>query len=552
MSNQSTTAATGGTPRVQRVVGGWALLFTGLSAIIGSGWLFGAMRAASLAGPGSIIAWVIGAVVVMLIALIGSELGTMMPETGGMVRFAQYTHGGLVGFIAGWANWIAIASVISVEGEASIQYMSSWPFEWTHNLYAHGELSTLGLLLSGVLVVGYFLLNYWGVKLFAHTNSAITVIKLIIPALTATALIVAGFHSGNVSGATPNGGDGSAGGFLPYGWAGVLTAVSTSGIMFSFNGFQSPLNLAGEARNPDRSIPFAVIGSVAIATVVYLLLQVAYLGAVDPARIAQQGWAHVDFSSPFAQLALAFNLNWLALALYFDAFLSPSGTGTTYMASVSRMVVGMARNGTAPEALGRIDPVWHAPRAALWFNLGIAFVFLYFFRGWGTLAAAISVATVFSYLMIPVAAMTLRRRAPERRRAVHAPALGVIAPVAFVAASELLFWAKWPLTGRIILILVIGLPIYVFYRRAAGRDAWARDLRAAWWLLVYIPFIALISKIGSPQFGGIGLIPYGWDMALVAVAALGFIAWGARSGGDPRHLAEMDKPIDPETLSGEL
>src|SRR5579885_1917329 len=120
---------------IRRHVGAWALMFTGLGSIIGSGWLFGAWRAAQLAGPGAVWAWVIGAAIVLAIALTYAELGAMFPESGGMVRYGHYSHGSLVGFIAAWANWIAIVSVIPVEAEASVQYMSSWPWAWAQDLF---------------------------------------------------------------------------------------------------------------------------------------------------------------------------------------------------------------------------------------------------------------------------------------------------------------------------------------------------------------------------------------------------------------------------------
>jgi amino acid transporter len=187
---------------IRRDVGAIALMFTGLGSIIGSGWLFGAWRAAQLAGPGAVYAWVIGAVVILFVAFTYAELGAMFPESGGAVRYGHYSHGTLVGFVAGWAAWIAIVSVIPVEAEASVQYMSSWPWGWAHSLYVHaangqGELSHAGLWISAVLVVIYFLVNFWSVKIFANTNSAITFFKLIVPAATAVALMCSGFHPGN-------------------------------------------------------------------------------------------------------------------------------------------------------------------------------------------------------------------------------------------------------------------------------------------------------------------------------------------------------------------
>ncbi|MEH6887895.1 amino acid permease, partial [Priestia megaterium] len=72
----------------------------------------------------------------------------------------------------------------------------------------------------------------------------------------------------------------------------------------------SPINMAGEAKNPGRSIPIAVVGSILIATVIYVLLQIAFIGAVNPSEIVK-GWSHLNFNSPFADLAIALNINWL-------------------------------------------------------------------------------------------------------------------------------------------------------------------------------------------------------------------------------------------------
>ena len=521
----------------RREIGPWPLLFTGLGSIIGSGWLFGAARAAAIAGPAAIFAWIIGAVVVLVVASVAAELGGMFPVSGGMVRYARVTHGGLVGFLAAWANWLTVVSTIAVEAEASIQYMSSWPYPWAQALYRNGELSPVALLLAGALVVVYFLVNYWSVAVFARSNAAITVFKLVVPTITGLALIAVAFHLGNVTGHVAG-----TGGFLPFGGAGVLTAVATSGIVFAFNGFQNPLSLAGEARDPDRSIPFAVIGSVVIAVGVYLLLQVAFIGALDPARLQAVGWAGLGFSSPFAQLALLFGLGWLALLLYFDAFVSPSGTGITYTAVASRMILGMQRNGTAPALFGQVDPRFGVPRPAMWFNLVVAFLFLYFFRGWGPLMAVISVSIVITYLMVPVAALSLRARAPELRRPVRLPGMGVLAPLAFVFASELLYWARWPLTGEIILLLAAGLPIYGWYRRNASGATLREELRAAGWLILYLAVMTVVSLTGSRQFGGLDWIPYGWDMLVVALLSLLFCFWGVRSGLAEPALAEIVEP----------
>jgi len=512
---------------IRRDVGAVALMFTGLGSIIGSGWLFGAWRAAQLAGPGAIYAWIIGAVVIMFVAFTFAELGAMFPESGGAVRYGHYSHGSLVGFVSGWAAWIAIVSVIPVEAEASVQYMSSWPWSWAQALYVHanngqGELTPYGLYIAAALVVVYFLLNFWSVKVFASTNSAITFFKLIIPALTAVALICTGFHWENFQ-------VGIHGGQYISNPAAILTAVATSGIVFSYNGFQSPVNLAGEARNPGRSVPLAIFGSIALSTVVYLMLQVAFLGSVAPEHLGE-GWAALEYSSPFAQLALALNLNWLAIMLYADAFVSPSGTGTTYTATTARMIYAMERSGTVPEVFGRVHPRFGIPRPAMWFNLAVSFIFLFFFRGWGKLAAVISVATIITYLVVPISVIVLRRTAPNLHRPLRVPGLQILAPMAFILATLMLFWARWPHTGEIMLLLILPMPVYLYYQARSGWRDFARHLHGAWWLIAYLAAVAALSWAGSKEFEGHDYIPYGWDQLSVAVSALFFYFWGVRSG----------------------
>ncbi|GAA0889851.1 APC family permease [Rhodanobacter soli] len=532
--------------QIRRDVGPFALMLTGLGSIIGSGWLFGAWRAAQIAGPGAIWAWVIGAVIIMAIALTYAELGSMFPESGGMVRYGHYSHGSLVGFIAAWANWIAIVSVISVEAEASAQYMSSWKWQWAKDLYhqmpgGHGELSTNGLLIAAALVVVYFLFNFWSVKLFARSNSAITLFKLVIPAATAVLLIASGFHPENFS-------VGIHGELHKTDFPSILTAVAIAGIVFSFNGFQSPVNLAGEARNPGRSIPFAIVCSIALATVVYVLLQISFIGAVPREMLANVGWHGINFSSPFADLAIILGLQWLATLLFIDAVISPSGTGMTYTATTARMLYGMERNGTLPKILGRVHPKWGVPRPAMWVNLGVSFLFLFFFRGWGALAAVISVATIISYLTGPVSVMTLRRTAPELHRPFRLAGLPLLAGVAFIMSTELLYWAKWPLTGEIILLMVVALPVYFYYQAKAGWHDFGRQMKGAWWLVCYLPALALVSWAGSTMFGGKGYLPYGWDLAVVAVIGLVFYLWGVASGWRTPSVeaAQLEARIDPD------
>lgn len=515
----------------KRSISSMSLLFTCLGSIIGSGWLFGAYNTAKIAGPAAIFAWIIGMVIMATIALTYVELGTMAPESGGMGRYAQYSHGKLAGVLAAWSNWISMLVIAPIEAVASVQYMASWNLPWTQNFVADGSLTTAGLVASTIFMVLYTLLNFWGVALFAKSNTAITIFKLVVPLLTAVALLLVGFHS-------PNFTDPAVGGFAPNGWAAVLTGVAAGGIVFSFNGFQSPINLAGEAHRPGRSVPFAVLGGLALAGIIYVLLQVAFVGAVDPAMLhAVGGWSGLNFESPLAQLAAAYGLGWLALTLYADAVISPSGTGITYTATTARALSAMSRSGFMPAWLGQLHPQFSVPRNALILNMLLGLGALYLFPNWEELAAVVSVTCVVGFLAGPVSVASLRRTAPNAVRPVRLAGLNVLAPLAFVLASLLVYWSRWPLNGQILLVVLLGVPLFLALQAREGWRDFARHMRSGAWMLAYLFSMTLLSYLGSTEFGGIGLLGYGLDMAVVALVSLGFYAWGVNSG-DPQSAEE--------------
>jgi len=143
--------------------------------------------------------------------------------------------------------------------------------------------------------------------------------------------------------------------------------------------------------------------------------------------------------------------------------------------------------------------------------------------------------------------MSLRRTSPQLHRPLRLPGLSLIAPFAFVCASLILYWAKWPLTGEIIVLMLVALPVYFYYQAKAGWPDFKTELKGAWWMIAYLPTIAALSYCGSTEFGGHGYIPYGWDMGIVAVLSLFFYHWGVASGWHTRYLDEVDSVHEEQT-----
>lgn len=503
----------------KRRIGPFQLTLIGITSIIGSGWLFSSFHSAKIAGPAALLSWIVGAGALLLVALTIAEVGTQFPQSGGIARYLEYTHGSLSGFLSGWLNWLAIVATIPSEAAASIQYLSSiHGFQGLFDPTA-GTMSNHGLILASVLMIGYFFLNYWTLNLFLRSTTMVTIFKLVVPVLSVVAIMWAGFHPGNFGHDLKT--------FAPYGFDAVFIAVSAGGVIFAFNGFQSIVNFAGEAKNPQRTIPVALISAILICLVIYIILQTGFIGALTPQELAN-GWHGLNFSSPFVQLALSFNLNIIAMLLYVDAVISPSGTGIVYMGSSSRMMFGMQRNGYMPKKTGVLHPKFLVPRNAMWVSLILGFVFLWIFRGWGNLANVISIMNTISYGAGPLAAAALRYILPDWKSPCRIPGMKLIAPLAFVIVSLIVYWSRWPLTGEVLFVIFGGLVIY-FYFQFNNKQNLMAHLKSGLWFVCYLLAMALLSWLGSHEFGGIGLLKGPYDQLSVAIAALIFYRWSVKS-----------------------
>ena len=283
-SNASATEGGQGKSNVElaREIGLIGLLWASMGSIIGSGWLFGAQKGLFNAGPAVLISWVIGGVCILVLALVHAELGAMFPLSGGSARFPHYAFGGIAGAGFGWFSWIQAVTVAPIEVSAAILYAThySWAQSW---LKPDETLTHTGLLVAVVLMALLAAVNYLGVKALANTNTVLTWWKVGVP--LATILVVALFASGGMHGSNFHAADG----FNPYGVKGILLAIPLSGIIFAYLGFEQADQLAGESKNPKRDIPIAVIGSIVLGLIIYILLQLVFLLALPASPSVRSG-----------------------------------------------------------------------------------------------------------------------------------------------------------------------------------------------------------------------------------------------------------------------
>jgi amino acid transporter len=519
--------------RLRHDLGFWSLTATSFGGIIGSGWLFGAFYGAQIAGPASLISWVIAGVAVTLVALVLIELGATRPEAGGSVRWPLYANGRLVGTIVGWFTLLTLAS--NTEVLAVLQYATHyWPW-----LFRGNSLSIAGILLAAALLAVLTVINWYGIRLFARINSAITAIKFIVPALTIIALLASGFHTDHLT---------NHGGFAPNGWSAVLSAVATGGLIYSVNGFQPPVDLSGESRNPRRDVPRSILTAIGAAVLLYLLLQFAFIVAIPDSQLAH-GWHGIDFNSPFGQLALLLNLGWLASILYADAVLSPSGSQFVGTAEAARTTYALGKNKLLPKYFLKVDDGSGVPRRALVLNYIAGLLVLIPLHSWISVVSVIGDVFLLSYAISSVAAGTFA--ASPTTLAGWIPGIKWISPASFLVSTEIIYWSGWAQIKWALPFTLIGVVVFAV-TRTKDRPL-VRELRTGAWLVVYIVLLIVFSYIGSGDFGGNNSIGAPWDSIIVGVLSLALYVWAVQEGKQhierTANLDVDDSPAVSEALS---
>jgi amino acid transporter len=531
-------------PRLRRDVGLLALFMVSAGSVIGSGWLLGTLNASKVAGPAAIISWIIGVILLIGIALIYAELGSTYPISGSTARFTWIHAGTLGGFFAGTYSYLQAMAVAPIEVEATLGYVSAKL--WHGLVNSAGLLTTKGLIVAIAMMFIFTALNLLGIKWMARTNTVAMIWKIAVPVITIIAIMTTVFHTSNFT---------AGGGFMPYGIKGVFIAIPL-GIVFALEGFEQAAQLAGEARNPKRDVPLAVVGSMLMGAAIYMALQICFTAALNPANIAH-GWANpfgnAGTFGPYYTLATSIGLGWLGTVLIIDAIVSPAGTGLVYVSAASRLSYSMAKTRFVPPVFAAIDR-----RGVPWFSIIFGGVFgcLLFlpFGGWAGLVAAITAASSFMYSFAPVAAVSLRKSDPGRERPYRAPILNIIAPFSFVVSGFIIYWSGTANVIKLNIAVVFFLILYMIARRIDPNQE-PLDFRAGSFAIPWIIGLTIFSIFGGSYVGGIsnaasggyatffGIkigvhLPFWWDLGAIAIFSLIVFYYGVNSRLGPERVLE--------------
>lgn len=527
-----------GEGKLRRDVGFWGLMFVSLGSIIGSGWLLGALHAATAAGPASILSWLLAAVIMSVLALVHAELGAAYPVAGGTARFPLFAFGSVAGFTAGWAAWLQAVTLAPIEVEASVGYLDNidWIKTHLHMLTKDGTLTVSGIFWGSVLMVIFLVINIVGVKFLSESNTVTVIWKTIVPILAVIVLVSLTFHPGNFS---------AGGGFLPNGVDGIFAALPV-GVAFALQGFEQCIQLGGEARNPQKDLSRAIITAVAIGTVIYIGLEVAFIGSLNPADILHN-WNNPiaqGASAPYAALAAGAGATWLVYVLYIDAFISPAGTGLLYLGTSARLSYALGREGQLPRRLGKVSlrgvPLWSIILAFV-----VGEIMFLPFPSWQSLVGVVTGATFIMYAYAPISLYALRRRDPDRARPYRLPAVKFLAPLAFIFANLVIYWGGFDTTWKIIAAMVVGVVIFEITQIFTSPvERVVQHWRSAMWVPVWLAVTVLVGWIGR-YGGGLKILPDWVDLVIVAAFSLAIFYWGVSVALKPE---DVNSAVEKEAL----
>lgn len=532
---------------LKRDVGLLGLMWASEGSIIGSGWLFGALAALELAGPSALLGWVLASFIVIVLALVHAELGGLFPVAGGTSRYPHYAFGSLAGATFGWFAYIQAATVAPIEVLATIQYFSivSWARGWYKPPAPGALLGTLsgwGIFVAVLLMVFFVIVNLVGIRWLANLNTGVTSWKVAIPGLVIIVLLFTHFHGGNFS---AGGGFWAPGGTNAAAEA-IFKALPGAGIVFALLGFEQAVQLGGESAHPQRDLPRAVIGSILIGAFLYILLQLVFIGGLNPATIASaHTWANLSKDTllgagPFYTLTKVAGLAWLAWILRVDAVISPGGTGLIYVTSASRLSFGMSRNGLLPKALERTERRTKIPAVGVIISAVVGLLFLLPFPSWASLVNIVTGASVLMYAGAPLAMGALRRSKPNLPRSYRLPGGLWTAGFAFILANFIVYWSGWNTVSLLMGVLLIGYVIIAGTKALGLNDRFPKiDWRAGIWIFPYLAGMTLISYFGNyglpapnngifglsrtsgDLVGALGRLPFWYDLLVLAVFSVG-------------------------------
>jgi basic amino acid/polyamine antiporter, APA family len=459
--------------QLKKVLGKWSLTAIGIGGIIGGGiFVLTGTAAHYHAGPALALSFVVAGIGCVFAALCYSEFASMLPVEGSAYAYAYGTIGELFAWIIGWglileyamgAMTVAVSwsgyfnKLMHLFGISIPSYLTNDPFSYAN---LEGEHGSFAFNLPAFLItwlVTWILVK--GIKEATNTNNMIVILKL----SAVIFVIIVGVFFVNVDNWHP---------FIPepemvkhadgsmkeaYGIKGILSGAAA--IFFAYIGFDVVSTSAGEAINPKKDIPFAIIASLAICTVLYILVSLVLTGMLN--------YKDITGDALKAPVAFAFDhvgQPWAVFIITTAATVGLISVMLVMMLGQTRVFLGMSKDGLLPGFFRQIHPNFKTPWKST-ILVGLVVSLVASFTPIGVLSDMTSFGTLFAFAMVCLAVLILRQREPNRDRPFKTPALMLIAPLGIITNVALMSLLDSKAQQFALIWMVIGLVVYFIYSR---------------------------------------------------------------------------------------
>jgi basic amino acid/polyamine antiporter, APA family len=480
--------------KLKRVLGKWGLTSLGVGAIIGAGiFVMTGVGAKEYAGPALALSFIVAGIGCTFAALCYAEFASFLPVEGSAYAYSYATMGELFAWIIGWDLILEYGMGASAVAVGWSGYLAKFlhlfdvkfPIWLMNDVFTakemiadathRGTLADLATRYSDLtfpsimgvevacnipaLLIIWFLtaILVRGIKQASSTNNIMVAIKVVVVlfiiVLGAQYINVAHWHP-----FIPDRGlyiDALGGSHHAYGYLGIVAGAAY--IFFAYIGFDTVSTHAGEAKNPQKDVPFGIITSLIVCTILYILVALVLTGMVN--------FRDIDITAP---IAAAFGSHGLSYAVFIISVAAIAGLTSVLIVMLlgqSRVFFAISKDGLLPKnTFGELHPTFRTPWKA---NILIGFVvsLVSAFTPIDSISKMVNIGTLLAFVMVCIAVWVMRKKEPTRPRPFRAPAIWFVAPMGVIFNLGMMLTLEWQNWARLVIWLVLGLLIYFLYGR---------------------------------------------------------------------------------------
>ncbi|MDP9870250.1 MULTISPECIES: amino acid permease [Streptosporangium] len=434
------------TEQLTRVLGLWQLTAIGVGGIIGAGiFALAGTVANGTAGPAVVVSFLIAGVASAAAALSYAEFAGLIPKAGSAYTYGYAVLGELPGWFIGWdllLEYTAIVAVVAIGISGYFSFLISdlgaqLP-AWMLGAPGTGAGHRVDLFAAILCLLIAYLLNL-GMRNAARFETTVVGLKVAVVLL----VIIVGFFYINTDNYTP---------FFPYGIGGAITGAAT--VFFAVFGYDAMSTAAEESKDAQRHMPKAIVYSLAISMVLYVLACLVLTG--------MQHYTEIDKESGFSTAFQSVGLNRLADVIAVGAIIGILTVMFTFMLGVSRVWFSMSRDGLLPKWFAKTHPTRHVPTRVTWI-IGIASALIAGFLPIREAAELTNIGILLAFAVVCTAVIVLRYRQPDLPRTFRCPAMPVVPAIGVVFSLWLITYLQWQTWVRFAVWFLIGLVVYFTY-----------------------------------------------------------------------------------------